>query len=158
MKKLSVFAVLLFLGACHKTGSLTQSKPIPIAPSAISTILFLQVRATKTGETYSAKVLKKMEVAGVLNRGTRGVQYLENQWLISFLDKKNNLIDQITMHNPLEEHYEVADDKGQFKSVEVKKVEADFFFRVPYNPLIKSLQVEQMLSAENKKKLFSLTF
>ena len=62
------------------------------------------------------------------------------------------------MPNPLDEHFEVADDKGQFKSVEIKKIEAEFFFRVPYNPLIKSLQVEHILPAENKKKLFTLTF
>ena len=126
--------------------------------AAVPSILFLQVKVSKKEDIYEAKILNRMEVAGILDRDARGVQLIENQWLVSFFDNKNKLLDQITVPNPLDEHFEVADDKGQFKSVEIKKVEAEFFFRVPNNPLIKSLQVEHILPSENKKKLFSLTF
>ncbi len=158
MKSIRLFLLLLLFASCHKTGAVTQSKPILIAAYAVPSILFLQLNVTKTGDIYTAKVLNKMEVAGVLDRDARGVQLIENQWLVSFFDNKNQRIDQISVPNPLEETFEVADDKGQFKSVEVKKIEADFFFRVPVNSSIKSLQVEQILPDKNKKKLFSLTF
>jgi hypothetical protein len=158
MKQFSLLLALLFLASCHKTGSPTQVKTILIAPSAVPSILFLQVKVSQKEDMYEAKILNRMEVAGILDRDARGVQLIENQWLVSFFDSKNKLIDQITLPNPLEENFEVADDKGQFKNVEIKKVEAEFFFRVPNNPLIKTLQVEQILPILNKKKLFSLTF
>jgi hypothetical protein len=138
----------------------TQTTAIatPIASTTAPSIWFLQIKVSQKEAIYEAKIINRQEVAGILDKNLSGIQLYENQWLISFFDDKKNVLEQVTVPNPLNEHFEVADDKGQFKSVEVKKQEAEFFFRVQSNPKFKSLQVEQILPAQKKEKLFSLIF
>ena len=137
---------------------LRQPNSTSLSTSTAPSILFLQIKVSKREETYEAKIVNKTEVAGILDRDSRGIQLFENQWLISLFDNKQKLLEQTTLANPLEEHFEVADDKGQFKNVEVKKQEAEFFFRIQNNPRFAMIQIEQILPSEKKKKLFSLTF
>lgn len=145
-------------GSCHKPKMPTQTVATQPISVAAPSILFLQIKVSRKEDIYEAQIISRQEVAGILDKNISGIQLYENQWLISFFDDKKNILDQIVVPNPLDEHFEVADDKGQFKNVEVKKQAAEFFFRVQSNPKFKSLQVEQILPDQKKKKLFSLIF
>jgi hypothetical protein len=145
-------------GSCHKPKMPTQTVATQPTSVAAPSILFLQIKVSRKEDIYEAQIISRQEVAGILDKNISGIQLYENQWLISFFDDKKNILDQIVVPNPLDEHFEVADDKGQFKNVEVKKQAAEFFFRVQSNPKFKSLQVEQILPDQKKKKLFSLIF
>lgn len=158
MKLIFCLIIISLLSSCHKFSTRTQTVTPPTIIAAAPAILFLQIKVSQKEDVFDAKIINRQEVAGILDKNLSGVQLYENQWLISFLDDKKNVLDQVTVPNPLDEHFEVADDKGQFKSVEVKKQEAEFFFRVQSNPKITNLQVEQILPDQKKKKLFSLIF
>ena len=145
-----------FLASCHQQVVPTKTESKPILSATTPSILFLQIKVSQKADTYEARIINRQDVAGILDRHLNNAPLFENQWLISFLDDKKNVLEQVAVPNPLDEHFEVADDKGQFKSVEVKKQEAEFFFRVQSNPKITRLQVEQILPNQNKKKLFSL--
>lgn len=158
MKRLNFLIILSFFYSCHKHNIPTQTSATPTAAATAPSILFLQIKVSQKEDVFDAKIINRQEVAGILDKNLSGVQLYENQWLISFLDDKKSVLDQVVVPNPLDEHFEVADDKGQFKSVEVKKQEAEFFFRVQSNPKFKSLQVEQILPDQKKKQIFSLIF
>ncbi len=153
---LVIIAVCLFV-ACHRKGIITQTA-IPVSTTAPLSILFVQIKVSEKKDTFEAKIIHKKEVAGILDRDINGIQLLENQWLVSFLDSKKNILDQVVVPSPLAPHFEVADDNGVFKSIEIKKTEAEFFFRIQYNPQFSFLQVEEILSNKKKKKLFSINF
>ena len=157
MKRFYFFFSLFLVFSCHRQSQSTQTTP-QLAVSEAPQILFLQFKVSKKEATYEAKITSKKAVAGILDRDLGGLKLFENQWLISFLDDKKNVLEQVVVPNPLDEHFEVADDKGVFKGVEVKKNEAEFFCRVQSNPKFSSLQVEQILQAQKKEKLFSLNF
>lgn len=158
MKIIFCLIIISLLSSCHKFSTRAQTVTPPTIIATAPTILFLQIKVSQKEGVFDAKIINRQEVAGILDKNLSGVQLYENQWLINFLDDKKNVLDQVAVPNPLDEHFEVADDKGQFKSVEVKKQEAEFFFRVQSNPKITNLQVEQILPDQKKKKLFSLIF
>ena len=158
MKHFLYFAILILCSSCHRQGRIAQAVPSSQAANQTPSILFVQMKISKKEETYEAEILSKKEVAGMLDKDIRGIQLYENQWFISFLDDEKNVLEQMTVQNPLEEHFEVADEKGQFKSVEVKKQEAEFFFRVQSNLKFSTIQIEEILPLQKKKKLISLPF
>ena len=143
----------LFLCACYNQALPQQTL---IAPSTEPHILFLHLKVSKKEAAYEAQIISRQEVVGVLDKKLNGIQAIENQWLISFLDDKKNVLEQVTLDNPLDVHVELADDNGQFQNYAIKKNEAEFFFRVQHNPKFTSFQVEQILPNQKKEKLFSL--
>ncbi|MBL7813969.1 MAG: hypothetical protein JNL70_03105 [Saprospiraceae bacterium] len=158
MKQLTILFTVFTLFSCHSPQQISQKQtdepPIVLPPQ----ILFLQIKVFKKGDVVEAQIANRTTVAGILDRDARGLQLIENEWLISFYDKRKELLDQVTVPNPLHQHFEVADDNGQLKGVEVKKEEADFFFRVAHNPSFATIQVEQITANKQKINLFSLTF
>ena len=128
------------------------------AAAAEPEILFLHLKVWKKEDGYGAEMQNKQQVAGLLNRDLRGVQMTEGEWLVSFLDNKKNMVEQVTILNPLEQHYETADDKGNLRSIEVKKQEADCFIRVQYNPRFSGLQIEQIGPSRQRTKIISVNF
>lgn len=154
-----IFVICCQIGfSCHNSGLPAQTKIALMPSESVPQILFLQIHVLQKATRYEAQITNRQIVEGILDRPLDGLQVFENQWLISFFDAKKKLLAQTTALNPLDEHFEVADDKGQFKAVDVKKNEADLFLRVQQNPKFASLQVEQILPAQKKKLLFSITF
>ncbi len=153
-------SVFLVLFSCQRKHSMTTTAPTEpaAAPAAEGgpEILFLQVKVWKKGTGYGAELQSKKQVAGLLNRDIRGVQLNEGEWLVSFLDKNNKVIDEVAVLNPLEEHYESTDDQGKLLTVEVKKEEADCFIRVQYDSRFSSLQIEQIAASKQRTKIISL--
>ncbi len=158
MKTTFCIALLFFLYGCQKRAVPSQTDTPSVTILNTPQILFVQMQVSKKEAVYEAKITSKTVVKGILDRDTRGIQMIENQWIVSFLDDKKKILEQITIPNPLDEQFEVADDKGQFKNVEVHKQEADFFFRVQSNPHFNTIEIEQILPLQQKKKLFSLNF
>ena len=111
MKRFYFFISLFLVFSCHRQSQSTQTTP-QLAVSEAPQILFLQFKVSKKEATYEAKITSKKAVAGILDRDLGGLKLFENQWLISFLDDKKNVLEQVVVPNPLDEHFEVADDKG----------------------------------------------
>lgn len=161
MKKFLFYTSLfLMLFSCQMKHSMTPAAATE--PTAAPTveggpeILFLQLKVWKKDGGYAGEVLSKKQVAGLLNRDIRGVQLNEGEWLASFLDKNNKVIEQVSILDPLNEHYETADEQGKLRTIEVKKEEADCFIRVQYDARFSSLQIEQIAASKQRTKIISL--
>ena len=152
--------ILSMFFSCQMKHSMTPAPAAELtaAPAAEGgpEILFLQVKVWKKETAYGAEVQSKKQVAGLLNRDIRGMQPNEGEWLVSFLDKNNQVIEQVAVPDPLNEHYETTDDQGKLLTVEVKKEEADCFIRVQYDSRFSSLQIEQIAASQQRTKIIFL--
>lgn len=159
MKYQFIIISLFMLFSCHSPQSAAKEQLVEFtaAGAAEPEILFLQLKVWKQKDgIYGAEMENKQQVKGVLNSDLRGVQASEGEWLVTFLDAKKKMVSQVVILNPLEEHYEVSDDKGQLRPVEVKKEEAQCFIRVQYEPRFSALQFEQIINSKERIPLFSI--
>ena len=155
---LPIMAIFM-LFSCHPQRSAVIVQPEETsATNGEPKIMFLQLKVWKKETGYGGEIKDKKQVPGRLNQDIRGVQLSQGEWLISFLDKKDKMVTQVTILNPLEEHYETTDDNGQLRGVEVKKDAADCFVRVQYDPRFAAIQIEQIGPAQQLTRILSLNF
>lgn len=147
---------LLFLSACQRRGLPVQPMEPSNAVAEAPKIAFFQIKVIEKEQHYEAKIVQQQAVLGILDRPINRPQVAENQWLISFLDGKKKVLEEVILKNPLNRYLEFADDNGVFKSYSVKKQEETFFFRVQQHPAFAMLRVEQILPNQQKKQLFTI--
>ena len=153
------FVALFSLFSCQMKHTIAPTQPGELTAAAEEPeILFLHLKVWKKEGGYAAEMQTKQQVAGLLDRDLRGVQLIEGQWLVSFLDDKQHMVAQVSIANPLEEHYETTDDHGQLRGIDIKKQEADCFVRVQYSPRFSSLQIEQIGASQQRTKIISVIF
>lgn len=154
---LALLATAIFLSCQAQRFTAMTPATAQKSETAAPEILFLQVSVWKRDTVYGAELRQKQRVAGLLNRDLRGVQWKEGQWLVNFLDAQDNIIAQVTVLNPLEEHYETEGVNGELRQVEVKKQVADCFIRVQYDARFSSIRIEQIQPFQQLSPIISLS-
>ncbi len=157
MRSILFITAVLFFCSCQRQAIPLQSIDAQNEVENAPKISFLQLKVSKNEGIYKGAIINRKEVVGILDTPLNRVQASEGQWLIRFLDNKENVLEQVILKNPLDTHLEFADDNGKFKTYSMKKKEATFFFRIQYNPEFARLEVEQILPNEKSQKLFSLS-
>ena len=157
MRTLVLLILLFQLCTCR-----TQ-RPAAVSTSSAGTaapdqpeILFLQLKVWKTADRYGGELLQQRRVAGLLKRDLKPAAAATGQWLVRFLDAGQQVVDQIAIPNPLEEHYETTDEEGQLLRVDVNKPEANCFIRVQYDPRFAAVQIEQSGTQEQRIPIITL--
>ena len=157
MRTLVLLILLFQLCTCR-----TQ-RPAAVSTSSAGTaapdqpeILFLQLKVWKTADRYGGELLQQRRVAGLLKRNLLEAAPATGQWLVRFLDADRQLVEQVTIPNPLEEHHETTDEEGQLRRVDVNKTEADCLIRVCYNPRFAAVQIELVTAQQQRIPVITL--
>ncbi len=119
-------------------------------------ILFLQLKVWKTADRYGAGLLQQRRVAGRLKRDLQGTPPAVGQWIVYLLDAKQQVVDQVSIPDPLEEHFETTDDQGRMRGVDVHKTEADCLIRVQYDPRFAAVRIEQIGTQQQYVPIISM--
>jgi hypothetical protein len=159
LKKVLIFSLLFSLISCSEKTNGVKNTPISTAQNPVSTepqILFIQLKIVQKDKNAPvlATVASKKSVNGVLDKPLQGIQLIEGHWLISLLDADKKNVEQEVVQDPINQHFEYQNDKGQLDNATVVKPETDCFVRVQNNPKIQYLKCDLIVEGKVLKPLF----
>jgi hypothetical protein len=160
--KILIFSLFLSLTACTNKANVVTNTPsttttqtaVPDEPQ----ILFIQLKIVQKDKNAPvlATVASKKSVNGLLDKPLRGVELLEGHWLISLLDSDQKMVAQEVVQDPINQHFEYQNEKGQLDNKTVVKPETDCFVRVQNNPKFQYLKCESIVEKKVLKPLFQI--
>jgi hypothetical protein len=160
--KILIFSLFLSLTACTNKANVVTNTPsttttqtaVPDEPQ----ILFIQLKIVQKDKNAPvlATVASKKSVNGLLDKPLRGVELLEGHWLISLLDADQKMVAQEVVQDPINQHFEYQNEKGQLDNKTVVKPETDCFVRVQNNPQFQYLKCESIVEKKVLKPLFQI--
>ena len=160
-KIILIFSLFLSLIACTNKANVVTNTPVTTTQTAVPDepqILFIQLKIAQKDKNAPviATVATKKSVNGLLDKPLRGIELLEGHWLISLLDADQKMVAQEVVQDPINQHFEYQNDKGQFDNKTVVKQEADCFLRIQNNPKFQYLKCEFIAEKKVLKPLFQI--
>jgi hypothetical protein len=160
-KKILIFCLFLCLIACTEKTKVVTNTPTTTTQNAVPNepqILFIQLKIVQKDKNAPilATVASKKSVNGLLDKPLQGIELIEGNWLISLLDADQKIVAQEVVQDPINQHFEYQNDKGQLDNKTVVKQETDCFVRVQYNPKFQYLKCESIVEKKVLKPLFQI--
>ncbi len=122
--------------------------------NSINRILYLYFSAEYDSVTNktSVKLINKKFPTGTLKKGFHEqTNLLQGDWLFSFFDSNDKLIEKIEIENPLIIRGEFPDENGNYQSVSEVRETIEFFIRINLNRDMRYLTIDDI--KENGKLL-----
>jgi hypothetical protein len=160
-KKILIYCLIFNLTACTEKTKVVTNTPTTTTQTANPDepqILFFQLKIAQKDKNAPiiATVASKKSVNGLLDKPLQGVDLIEGQWLISLLDADKKMVAQEVVQDPINQHFEYQNDKGQLANKTVVKPETDCFVRVQNNPKFRYLKCELIVENKVLKPLFEI--
>ncbi|MCX6154470.1 MAG: hypothetical protein NT007_09940 [Candidatus Kapabacteria bacterium] len=147
MKIIGIVAAILICVSCAVREPIPRFKDVVVEARDVSRILFIYLNAKYDSSAHKATVelIETKAPMGKLKAAFHVYpKLLSGDWLCSFFDENDKLIEKIEIENPLVIRGEFTDQDKNYQSISEFRRAIDFFIRINLNREISFLKIENI--------------